>query len=320
MYPIINILCATDDHYAPYCGIMLTSLFESNKEYRFNVFVFVNKDLSKTNNTKFNQLKSKYGNNINLMSIDDTIVESFPINLNHITIPTYYRLLAAELLPEEIDKVIYLDCDIIVVGDIKPLWEVNLEGRALAAISDCPSISDGLCKRLGYSESYGYFNAGVLTLNLQYWRDNNLSKKLLDFSLSHAANMCYMDQDALNSILHDKWIPFPDRFNFQVSRFWKTRWKAFSEEYRRLLPAECNDVRIVHFVGGGKPWNWRAYGGPFFTLWNKYRKKSLWKKDYSFRPYFKYAKHFIKRRLFLDYYVRQQSKWVMLPETRILFR
>lgn len=131
----INILCATDNNYAPYCGIMLTSLFESNKDCHFVVYVFEDGSLTEENVKKYHILAQKYGNEIVLKTIDEFMVRTFPINIcSHITLPTYYRILAAKLLPKEMRKVIYLDCDIIVNGAINPFWNVNLDGYALGAV------------------------------------------------------------------------------------------------------------------------------------------------------------------------------------------
>ena len=76
----INVLCATDNNYAPYCGIMLTSLFESNRDCRFVVFVFVDGYLTDANQKKYKVLEQKYDCEVNLMTIDDRLLENCPIN------------------------------------------------------------------------------------------------------------------------------------------------------------------------------------------------------------------------------------------------
>ena len=140
----VNVLCATDNNYAPYCGIMLTSLFESNRDSKFRVFVFVDGCLSENNSRKYDRLARRYYADINLVPIDNQLLGEIPVNHqigvdNHVwvTLPTYYRLLAADLLPQDVHKVLYLDCDIVVVGDVKPLWNVDLSGKAMAGVRDC---------------------------------------------------------------------------------------------------------------------------------------------------------------------------------------
>ena len=208
MTDLISLLCATDDNYAPYCGIMLTSLFESNRNSRFKVYVFADGDISKTHRRKFDDLGRKYRLRIAWVTIDESKIEAFPTTNHHITRPTYYRLLAAELLPQDLERIIYLDCDLLVVGDIKPLWEVDLAGKALACIANS---SERIAERLDYPISDGYFNAGVLTLNLQYWRDNGVGAKLIEYSMNSGSDLQLLDQDILNGVLHAEKVSMPAR-------------------------------------------------------------------------------------------------------------
>lgn len=107
-----------------------------------------------------------------LQTINESMVKDFPINEHmHIMLPTYYRLLAAELLPKEVHKVIYLDCDCIVCGDIRGIWDVDLTVKAIAGVKDCREEIQQ--RRLGYSLDFDYVNAGVLVYNLDYWREHH---------------------------------------------------------------------------------------------------------------------------------------------------
>lgn len=313
----ISILCATDNNFAPYCGIMLTSLFENNLDSRFEVYVLANGDILESHKRKFNDLGQKYGSRITWMTVDESKVEAFPTHIRRITRPTYYRLFAAELLPQDLDRVIYLDCDLLVVGDIKPLWEIDLTGNALACVTD--SLEKGI-ERLGYPKSEGYFNAGVLVLNLQYWRENGVGAKLTSHAMNHRADLKMMDQDILNGVLHAQKVLLPPRFNFQTFFFATDRRLNYSDAFRISLSQESDSVVIVHYVGNEKPWNFRLYGGPFFSLWEKFRRRSFWRNDCVRKPYFKYIKHVLKRRCFLGLFARQHPQWSFSPEIRRYYR
>ena len=312
----INILCATDNNYAPYCGIMLTSLFDSNRDCRFNVYVFIDDDLSGINKKKYNKLGQKYGNIINLMKIDNSMIEGFPITPSHITRPTYYRLLAAELLPNDIHRVIYLDSDLVVVGDIKPLWNVDIEGKALAGIRGCSDFVQHHCERLNYPRLFDYFNAGVLIINLDYWRMMQLNEKLIAYVLGSSSSLLLMDQDVLNGVLYDKKLLLPSRYNFQVLLFTTQFWNHYTSELQQYYLDEVQHVCIVHYAGGEKPWSIRQYGGPFFSVWNKYRRISMWRKCCEIKPLKKRVKHVVKRYVFPDLFRRQHPEWVVVPENR----
>ena len=297
MEDIINILCATDNNYAPFCGIMLTSLFESNKDCHFDVYVLIDNDVSTLSRNKFSKLGEKYGNGVNLMTVDNSILKGFPIVEGYVTLPTYYRLLATEMLPDQIHKVVYLDVDIIVKGDIMPLWLVDLEGVAIAGVRN---FEQNQCERLGYDSSFGYFNAGVLVYNLDYWREHGVKDRLLEYirlNRDNKSNLRLMDQDALNVVLREEKMILPERFNYQVQMFAKEFWEGYSEEQKSTFLDEGGFVSVIHYAGT-KPWNNRKCFGPLFHEWENVRKKSLWPHcRYSF-PLNKQIKYLIKRAFF----------------------
>lgn len=320
----INILCATDENYAPYCGIMLTSLFESNRDCRFRVFVLTDDLFSDTNVNKFNRLGQKYENEITLKTVDETMLRGFPTDEEWVTLPTYYRLLAARLLPEDVHKIIYFDCDIAVVGDILPLWQMDLTGKAIAGARGYGVWEkDPSCERLGIDFFVGYFNAGVLLINLDYWRANGVTDALLEYIITNykdKSKFLLRDQDTLNVVLQNKKIYFPDRFNFRVYVFTEEYWESYSLNQRKNYLEECKLASVIHYISGGKPWEYRSYGGPFYSDWEKYRRKSLWRDCRDTKPLRKHIKHIIKRYFFPRFFREQHRQWVVLPENKRFYK
>lgn len=323
MKKTINILCATDDNYAPYCGIMLTSLFESNKESQFEVYVFLDGDLSNRNIAKFRKLEQLYGNRVLLMTIDNELLKDCPVNrLNnsgshtHITLPTYYRLLASELLPQTVKKIIYLDCDIVVKGDIKPLWRVEMSNLALAAIKDCDSEYNH--HRLGYPVEYAYFNAGVAVYNLDYWRNNGVREIVLEYIGQNADKLQLMDQDALNGSLYDKVVLLPERLNFQVFAFYYPLWEKYNEQIRNNYCKESREAIVIHYNGWIKPWG-DGYFGPYFSAWDDIRKKSLWRKVSRNKMSIKHIKYLIKVVFLPKMLKEKKDQWIITEENRVCY-
>ena len=319
----INILCATDQNYAPYCGIMLTSLFESNKDYHFVVYIFEDGSVTEENVRKYQRLAKKYRNEIVLKTVNKSLVEGFPLKENfHITLPTYFRLLADKVLPEETHKTIYLDCDVIIVGDILPLWQMNVGDFAMAGVIDCTSCRLLHCERLCYDSSYGYVNAGVLFLNLDYWRVFSVRERLLEYVRSNQndkVKLEFMDQDALNALLYKNKMVLQERFNFQVCMFENQFFGSYSKDFQHHLIEEGKNALIIHYAGGLKPWNYRRYGGPFFSEWEKYRRKSLWRDCRNIEPLKKHVKHMVKRYLFPGLFRKQHPEWVLTNETKCYY-
>lgn len=307
----------------PYCGIMLTSLFESNKDCHFVVYVFEDGSVTEENVRKYQRLASKYGNEIVLKTIDESMVKGFPTVEGWVTLPTYYRLLAPEILPVDIGKIIYFDVDIIVKGDIKPLWKVDLDGTAIAGSRRASNWRDiSFSERLGYNSFDEYFNAGVLVINLDFWRANSISEALLDYirlNIGDKSKLLYMDQDALNVVLHDKKVFFPERYNFRPSIFMKNYWIDFSEDQLHHYFVECKSATVIHY-SGGKPWNYRSYGGPFFSEWEYYRRKSLWRDCRNIKLLKKHVKHMVKLYLFPGLFRKQNPEWIVLPENKKYYR
>lgn len=323
----INILCATDNNYAPYCGVMLTSLFESNKGSRFEVWNLIDGDLSEENRQKFEELACQYKNVIHLVAMDNERLRNCPINrLNnedthkYITLPTYYRLLATELLPEEVHKVIYLDCDIAVNGDITPLWNVDLTDKAIACVRDCYVFDKQIDERLGYPSEAGYFNAGVAVYNLDYWRKEHVSERIFDYIKEKGSQLKFMDQDAVNGELWAEKTFVPERFNFQVVYFHPIAWQYYTQEFKQVLLDECKKAVIIHYCFVLKAWDFRYWGGPFYAVWDKYRRMSLWRNAHITRPLRTYGKFLLKRLLCPNRLRKQRrSIWVVLPENEMCF-
>lgn len=274
---VITILCATDNAFSPYYGIMLTSLFENNKRHAINVFILVCEPLDMRNARRFAKLEKRYGQRIQIMEVDDSKLRSLPlVDPGRLTIATYYRLLVTDLLPESLSKVLYLDGDIIVMGDLSELWETNLEGKALAAVPRRWVSSDELQKSLHYPSEAGYFNAGVLLINLDFWRSNQTGQVCLEFIKNHSDIICFHDQDVLNAVLWDNKIPLPLSYNFQWIFLTDTRFnEAPAEVQKETLEIIRSTPRILHYNGTYKPWEIVSYFKPYRDVWRYYKKSLL---------------------------------------------
>jgi len=321
----INILCATDDKYAPYCGIMLTSLFESNKNCRFEVYLLLDGLLSEKNQKKYSRLQSKYNIGLHQIVVDNSLLEDCPVNQQRnvddhswVSKPTYYRLLAAELLPQSVHKVLYLDGDIVINGDIRPLWETDITGKAIAGVVDCDE--EGNCRRMGYDSKDGYFNAGVAIYNLDYWRENHISDVFSTYLKDENSQLLLMDQDVVNGVLHAQKCLLPRRFNFQVAFFDPLFWGSYSMESKESIIIEAKEAVVIHYVGSTKPWDYHYYGCPFNAVWNQYCKLSFWKSSRITQPKKKYIKFLIKKMLWGKTLKEERRiNWTVLPENEFCY-
>jgi len=315
----INILCATDDNYAPYCGIMLTSLFENNKDCHFVVYVLVDGSLSNKNKRKYAELEKKYDCQVRLEKVEEEVFRCCPIHkTSHaISLPTYYRLLASQILPEDIKKVIYLDCDLIVNENIRQFWNIDIKNVALAAVKEClHHFMDDTYQRLQYPKSDGYFNAGVLLLNLDYWREHQVVSRLFAFfDTASSEQLQMMDQDVMNSVLHNEKLLVKESYNYQTEFLMRSYCANYPSDFLETVIKESKNAAIIHYCGRLKPWDFRYHGGAYYTQWEYYRKKSLWKHCRVRKPLTKYVKSLTKRYFFPSLQKKiLNSTWFYLPE------
>lgn len=292
----INILIGSDINYAPYYGVMLTSLFMNNKESKFDVHLLTDDTWTDKETKKYQKLAKKYGSRIFVYKVNDEQMQICPLNPeNHIARSTYYRLSAAEILPQNIEKIIYMDGDMIVCGDIEALWDYDMSGIAIAGAIDPSHFDDDTYRRLSFSKQFGYFNAGVEIINLEYWRDNNISSQALSYIVSHQEALPLMDQDVVNTVLANKKAFIPICFNFQTMYLTKYFSKDFSTEFMNEVMHTVSNPIVIHYNGGVKPWQWRYYGLPYRKEWLRAYWHSPWFFAYKIAPIGKYIKHLIKR-------------------------
>ena len=191
-----------------------------------------------------------------------------------VSIATYYRILAPRILPINIDKVLYLDSDIIVRGSLNDLWNTDLRDRALAAVGE---LADSRAVNLvGLPPGAKYFNGGVLLINLAFWRENSIYERATAFIRDNPEKVELWDQDALNAILVHSWIELPAHWNAQhhfITGLPAARIVHLTPEQRAMVP--LSEPAVVHFDGDTKPWHWSCRH-PFQYEYRKYRLKTPW--------------------------------------------
>lgn len=161
---MIHIACNIDHNYVRHCAVTLVSLFENNPKETFTVHIIA-RELSETDRNILTALAGKYNNKACYYTPDAQMLEGFTIRATHnrLSLAAYYRCFLSALLPEDIDRVLYLDCDIVILGDITPLWRTPLDAHTGVAV-----VEDTGCKELQryeilqYPAEDSYFNSGVL--------------------------------------------------------------------------------------------------------------------------------------------------------------
>lgn len=275
----MNIVCCIDRNYVMPAGVLITSICINNPDAQIAFHIVCNPNVTRQDKDDLTQIVEKYGNKILFYGVDEQMLSSFTVGKagqpGHITIATYYRLLLPLILPEKIDKILYLDADIIVRGDLMPFYDSDIEGYAVGAVTDMSSGLITIFNRLRYSERLGYFNAGVLLINLKYWREHNILGECFEFAQNYPDRIKFHDQDILNYVLRERKKLFPLTYNFQDGFIYTVPSLSLEKYEKEILEAEKDPV-IIHYLAI-KPWFKRCvhpYKGEFLkykamTKWNK---------------------------------------------------
>jgi lipopolysaccharide biosynthesis glycosyltransferase len=250
----MNIVCAIDNNYLRHCAAMLRSLCDHNPDENLHVYI-IHDNLDPSERARFVGYLGEFLSSVSLLQADPSPLESFPVT-GHVTVSTYFRLLLAILLPAGLSRAIFIDSDTIIDASLHELWEVPLDGKALAAVPE-HRVS---CLDHGYI--FGkYFNAGVMLVDLDLWRRADIIAQGCVFAQANPHKLRHWDQDVLNHLFSGQWLPLEDRWNACPHLFGLNGDYDLSDD--NLTDAERMAIAnpaIIHFAGPGpvKPWNARC--------------------------------------------------------------
>lgn len=306
---MIHIACNIDSNYVRHCAVTLVSLFENNKEERFTAHIIA-RDLSENDKKTLNQLAARYQNQICFYEPDMSLLKGFTIRKfsKRISMATYYRCILSDLLPQDIDRVLYLDCDIVVVGDIRPFWNTPLDKVGVAAVEDMGCREPQRYEILKYPMEDSYFNAGVLLINLDYWRKQDVSHACIDYFHKYPERILFNDQDLLNSILHQHKVLVDLKWNVQDAFY--RRPKQINEAWKKKFTDTLLHPVILHYTNR-KPWDYDSQH-PLREAYFRYLDLTPWANERALHHPMNRIKRFF--RLFPFYVGMRKPKYINLKE------
>lgn len=273
--PIV-LVCSADENYAMPMTVMLYSALANLKSKEVKILLFILDGGIKPSTKRkiesslqFNQLE------IHWIEVERERFKNLPAK--HLTPAVYYRLSMAEVLPEQYTKVIYLDSDMVVLGDLQELWNIEIEEEYVLAVRDGSLISTatGLSnyQELGLPPDALYFNSGLLVVNLQKWRDDQIGARAIQFVEKNHKTIHQFDQDALNAILVGKWREIDPRWN-QLPQLYLIPIEAGFFDSPEKHRAALDDPLIIHYAGA-KPWH-LGCDHPKIDQFEKYLDQTTW--------------------------------------------
>ena len=257
----INVVFASDSNYAQHATVAMTSILLKTAEPQRVVFYLLDDAIAEDIKAKMLQTVAKLGSQLHFVAVDSQNFDKFYVSAQ-LSRTAYFRLEMAELLPNTVDKVIYLDCDLLVLGDIAQLWDYPMEGKALGAVPDLGIMTSRrtwLSKQaiLTLTPEDQYFNSGVLVVDLHQWRQQKLGQVVEQLAAAH--NYPHHDQDALNQVFYGNWQPLPLWWNV-IPPVWQLFSKILRHSKYRPLAVEAKaKMAVLHYAGGYKPWEYKLY-------------------------------------------------------------
>lgn len=264
----MNILVTLNSNYIKPLKVMLKSLFISNPDENFTIYLMHSSLSEKEQNnlTKYIELQNS---ELKVIEVDKNYFAEAPVLL-HYTKEMYFRLLAYKFLPKDLDRILYLDPDILVINQIRELYNTDIKGYMYAAAYHDIFFVKGINKiRLHSYEINAYYNSGVLLMNLELLRKSVDEQEIYRFVEENRSKLIMPDQDILNA-LYAKQIRTLDEklYNYDVRYF--NYYKITSNGFYDM-DYVINNTVILHFCGKKKPWQ-KSYTGRFHSLYKHYEK------------------------------------------------
>jgi lipopolysaccharide biosynthesis glycosyltransferase len=247
--PIISVVTTLDADYLQHCAVMLSSLITNNPVYSFHVYIIIN-FADNADLQRLEKFITASKNTLEVIRVNDGQINNFQ-TVHHITTATYYRLLIPDLVPAGLSRILYLDADLIVKKDIYSLWNTTLDNYSIAAVIE-PLFNRHDALKIPYGTDY--FNAGVMLINLEKWRSEQLSQKLIDYINQNNGSLEMLEQDALNALLFNQWLPLPIYWNVSTLYFVSTAGNLGMSEHE--LQEILQQPGIIHYTGSSKPWHY----------------------------------------------------------------
>ncbi len=280
----LNVMYAADNNYAPFLGVSLLSLYENNKDIDEITVYAVLDDVSDENTEKIVKMSEEYKRDLRV--VDGKAVRE---KMQELGVPkyrgsyaTHYRKFFEMIVDEDIDRLLYVDCDTIICDNLKKLLEIDMGEACVGVVRD--SLGNKYKRLFGFDDDETYFNAGVTLINVKNWNKYDCHKLLIDHIKNERAKYCNPDQDLFNLSLRGKTMVLPVEYNFPpVHRAYPD--KAFDKcygfknfytkeevEYARQHPAILHTYRFI----GDFPWH-KGNVHPDNDLFDHYLSMSPWK-------------------------------------------
>lgn len=267
MFPY-HILVTLDRNYLKVLSVMLYSLSQSDPEGVYTVYV-VNNTLTEEDFASLSALLPR--TELVNVQVSEDLLQNAPVSDRYPT-EMYYRLFAARYLPQQLERILYLDSDLVVLHSLRSLYQIDFDGKLFAAASHIESrtFRELNRRRLHLSEHAKYLNSGVMMMNLALLRKES-PQTIIDYIQSHKATLLLPDQDVLNALYADRTVPLDPMVYNLGEKYLRLKNLHLPPQEKLTLDWVRSNTAIVHYYGRNKPWkeHYRGSLGIFYHEWEQ---------------------------------------------------
>jgi lipopolysaccharide biosynthesis glycosyltransferase len=249
----LNIFLSADENYLKHLQVAIISLLINCSDCSRLRLYILDGGLSEESKEKLDAIAKNFSTKINFCTEAQSVYNEYTVNASRMSNAAYYRISIPDVLPDVEERALYIDCDLVVEGDVLELQAIQFEQHeAIAAVQD---ISRTAAYRQLDIPSNQYFNSGVMLLNLPFWRSKKISDQVRQFKINSSHLLTTNDQCALNGVLWNHWQRLPPSWN-QQSGVYKRRLRRKGTGYtEKEIDEAILHPKIIHYVGARKPWS-----------------------------------------------------------------
>lgn len=257
----IDIALGFDANYAPHAGVVIASVVRGAPGARFR-FICLHDGVDAALRGRVESCAP--GARFHWAEIGDDDLPAFATR-GHFNRAILFRIGLEKHAPADSARVLYIDADVVVCGDVRELWSADLGDNAIGAVQDRYQDGAAFAQRweLPGEEAPRYFNSGVLLIDLDRVRAERLFSAAAEFVARHGDDILFGDQDALNWVFWRRWTALDPAWN--VQRPMNAR-EISDAGWRRASPG------LIHFMGMEKPWMPNAWHPWSWLYWEAARR------------------------------------------------
>lgn len=257
----IVIACAADAAWVRPLAAMVQSVLVNHRTTALVDIFVLTRSIGAADRERMSTAWGRHGATTRWLDPPDSRFAGVPL-WGRMPVTTYYKVVLAELLPADVHRVIWLDSDVIMLGDVARLWAHDLGGCLACAAQDriVPLVSStfGLrhWARLGFTADARYFNAGVMLIDVDGWRTTDVAATALEYLRRFQHDVYFWDQEGLNAALAGQWRELDERWNCNMSV--PGAFERLRNGHGSGAPQPGESPWVLHYSGNLKPWRYRT--------------------------------------------------------------